>query len=135
MTIWHSIRYGPLAPSAASKSLYGGYEANRDSPFAWTPQVIADNPDLVDSIFYVECRGSYPEAAETFEELILSLIPTEGWRPMRRLRIPSFCSQTALRPANRPKLREFLWTRKPRRFAETAWWAVERRAKVGHLRG
>ena len=73
----------------SEESLYGGYEANRDSPFAWTQQVIADNPDLVDSIFYVECRGSYPEAAERFEELILSLIPTEGWRPMRRLRIPS----------------------------------------------
>ena len=29
---------------------------------------------------------------------------------------PEFCSQTALRLANRPKLREFLWTRKPRRF-------------------
>ena len=26
---------------------------------------------------------------------------------------PEFCSQTALRLANRPKLREFLWTRKP----------------------
>jgi len=32
---------------------------------------------------------------------------------------PEFCSQTALRLANRPKLREFLWIRKPRRFAET----------------
>jgi hypothetical protein len=40
--------------------------------------VIAENPDLVDSLFYIECRGSHPEAAEMFEELILSLIPTEG---------------------------------------------------------
>ena len=30
---------------------------------------------------------------------------------------PDFCSQTALRLANRPKLREFLWTKKARRFA------------------
>jgi hypothetical protein len=29
---------------------------------------------------------------------------------------PEFCSQTALRLANRPKLREFLWIRKPRRL-------------------
>ena len=38
---------------------------------------------------------------------------------------PEFCSQTALRLANRPKLREFLWNRKPRRFAGTAWWRTQ----------
>src|SRR5208337_3431258 len=36
---------------------------------------------------------------------------------------PEFGSQTALRPANRPELRGFLSTRKPRRFARTAWWS------------
>ena len=38
---------------------------------------------------------------------------------------PEFCSQTAIRRANRPKLREFLWTKKPRRFAGTAWWRTQ----------
>ena len=42
---------------------------------------------------------------------------------------PEFCSQTALRLANRPKLREFLWIRKPRRFAGTSWF----RAVFGRL--
>ena len=35
-----------------------------------------------------------------------------------------FGSQTATRLTNRPKLRGFLPTRKPRRFAGTAWWAM-----------
>src|SRR5271166_921132 len=38
---------------------------------------------------------------------------------------PKFGSQTANRLANRPELRGFLTTRKPRRFAGTAWWAMQ----------
>src|SRR5271166_1595249 len=38
---------------------------------------------------------------------------------------PEFGSQTATRLANRPELRGFLTTRKPRRFAGTAWWAMQ----------
>ena len=34
-----------------------------------------------------------------------------------------FGSQTATRSANRPELRGFLPTWKPRRFAETGWWS------------
>ena len=37
---------------------------------------------------------------------------------------PEFGSQTATRLPNRPELRGFLSTRKPRRFAGTAWWEV-----------
>jgi hypothetical protein len=40
--------------------------------------VIARNPDLVDSLFYCQCRDSHPERAQTFENLVLSMIPTEG---------------------------------------------------------
>ena len=36
-----------------------------------------------------------------------------------------FGSQTAIRLANRPELRGFLSTRKPRWFAETAWWGMQ----------
>ena len=45
----------------------------------------------------------------------------EGWRLMR----DRYGSQTATRLTNRPKLRGFLPTRKPRRFAGTAWWAIQ----------
>src|SRR5271166_6046839 len=38
---------------------------------------------------------------------------------------PEFGSQTATRLTNRPELRGFLTTRKPRRFARTAWWAMQ----------
>ena len=38
---------------------------------------------------------------------------------------PEFGSQTANCLTNRPKLRGFLSTRKPRRFAGTAWWGMQ----------
>ena len=38
---------------------------------------------------------------------------------------PEFGSQTATRLTNRPELRGFLSTRKPRRFARTGWWAIQ----------
>ena len=38
-----------------------------------------------------------------------------------------FGSQTATRLTNRPKLRGFLSTRKPRRFVGTAWWRTQSR--------
>ena len=48
-------------------------------PARWTAQAIAQNPDLMDqSIPYLLEKDSQPQEAETFEELILSLIPTEG---------------------------------------------------------
>jgi hypothetical protein len=40
--------------------------------------VVANNPDLVDSLFYLQERASKPERAQTLENLVLSLIPTEG---------------------------------------------------------
>src|SRR5271166_6472722 len=40
---------------------------------------------------------------------------------------PEFGSQTATRLTNRPELRGFLSTRKPRRFARTAWWRTQSR--------
>jgi hypothetical protein len=51
----------------------------RQDPQAWCEQAIAGNWDMADeSMFYIACRGSQPELAQTFEELILSLIPSEG---------------------------------------------------------
>ena len=40
---------------------------------------------------------------------------------------PEFGSQTATRLTNRPELRGFPSTRKPRRFAGTAWWRTQSR--------
>jgi hypothetical protein len=49
------------------------------SPAPWVQQVIAENWDLQDeSIPWVLEKDSRPEKAETFENLILSLIPSEG---------------------------------------------------------
>jgi hypothetical protein len=49
------------------------------SPQVWAELVIAQNPDLEDqSVPWLKERGSHPEKAETFENLILSLIPSEG---------------------------------------------------------
>jgi hypothetical protein len=47
---------------------------------AWTEHVIADNPDLVDSLPYLAERDCRPERAQTFENLVLSMIPSEGCR-------------------------------------------------------
>lgn len=48
-------------------------------PGAWTEQAIARNPDLMDQgMPYLRERGHHPENAETFESLILQLIPSEG---------------------------------------------------------
>ena len=50
-----------------------------------------------------------------------------------RIQVPNagerseFGSQTATRLTNRPKLRGFLQTRKPRRFAGTVWWRTQSR--------
>ena len=47
-------------------------------PKAWTEHVIAQNPDLMEVLPYLEEKNLRPEEAESFEDLILSLIPTEG---------------------------------------------------------
>jgi len=59
------------------ENLFNG-NPNRKNPREWAEQVIAQNPDLTDSLPYLKGKGLYPEKAETFEELILSLIPSEG---------------------------------------------------------
>jgi hypothetical protein len=49
------------------------------SPRAWAEQVIAQNPDLVDQTLpWLQERDIHPEKAQTFESLILQLIPSEG---------------------------------------------------------
>lgn len=49
------------------------------NPRAWVEQVIARNLDLMDdSIPWLEERDSHPEKAQTFDQLILSLIPSES---------------------------------------------------------
>lgn len=57
---------------------HGNVPGNPEDLRAWTDMVIAGNPDLVDSLFYLECWDSHPERAQSFENIILSLIPTEG---------------------------------------------------------
>ena len=60
-------------------SLFEGNRPRTDNPSIWTEQVIAQNPDLMDqSIPWLKERASHPEEAETFEQLILQLIPQEG---------------------------------------------------------
>jgi hypothetical protein len=50
-----------------------------DNPSAWVQQVISDNPDILgESVPWMMERYRQPDGAETFEELILNLIPTEG---------------------------------------------------------
>ena len=49
------------------------------APEDWTEQAIAQNPDLMDqSIPWLKERDLKPEEAETFESLILQLLPTES---------------------------------------------------------
>jgi hypothetical protein len=56
-----------------------GFDPDRSSPATWANQAIGGNWDIAgDSLFYLECRGSHPERAQSFEELVLSLIPSEG---------------------------------------------------------
>lgn len=56
-----------------------GFSPERQSLARWTEQAIAQNPDLRDkSLPWLRERDSHPEKAETFEELILRLIPSEG---------------------------------------------------------
>jgi hypothetical protein len=49
------------------------------SPRNWADQAIAQNLDLIDdSMEWWQERGIFPEKAETFEGLIVQLIPSEG---------------------------------------------------------
>ena len=62
------------------ENLLAAVKFNRKNLFQWTEHVIAQNQDLKDeSLPWQEERDSHPEDAETFEELILRLIPSEGW--------------------------------------------------------
>ena len=55
------------------------FDPARKSPARWTAQAIAQNLDLIDQSFpFLRERDIHPEKAETFEELILDLIPREG---------------------------------------------------------
>jgi hypothetical protein len=52
---------------------------SRKNPFSWSQDALAENPALLEqSPGYLQERGTQPEKAPTFENLILSLIPTEG---------------------------------------------------------
>jgi hypothetical protein len=56
-----------------------GFDPPRLSPELWTARAIAQNLDLLDqSMPYLRERDVRPDKAESFEVLILSLIPTEG---------------------------------------------------------
>ena len=60
-------------------NLFPGNLGTRTPPATWTEQAIAQNRDLMDeSLPYLQEKGSHPEEAETFEGLILALIPSEG---------------------------------------------------------
>jgi hypothetical protein len=56
-----------------------GWNPPSSGPRGWADQVIAQNRDLMDeAIPWWRERGIHPENAETFESLILQLIPSEG---------------------------------------------------------
>ena len=60
-------------------NLFSGNQPDRRNPSRWAEQVIALNPDLTDqSLPWLQEKDSHPEQAETFESLILSLIPSES---------------------------------------------------------
>ena len=51
----------------------------RKDPVAWVEEALVENPDIYEiSLPWVKERDNHPEEAETFTQLILSLIPTEG---------------------------------------------------------
>ena len=59
-------------------SLYSGNPPPL-SPRAWADQVIAQNLDLKDEAMpHLEERDLHPEKADSFESLILQLIPSES---------------------------------------------------------
>jgi hypothetical protein len=59
-------------------NLFNG-NPDRKNPQQWAEEVIAQNDNLADeSLPWIKERDLHPEKAETFENLILSLIPTEG---------------------------------------------------------
>ena len=61
------------------ESLFSPHRVDRSSPSKWVQEVLAQNLDVrEDSIPWVLERDSHPERAETFESLILSLIPSES---------------------------------------------------------
>ena len=52
---------------------------NLKDPRVWAQEVLEDSLDIRDgSLPWVRAHNSHPERAETFESLILSLIPKEG---------------------------------------------------------
>ena len=63
----------------ADAGLLGGGRPDRNDVAAWTREAIADNQDIQgESVPWLLGRGWKPEAAETFEELLLTLIVSEG---------------------------------------------------------
>ena len=59
--------------------LFEGRAGHHKNPRDWTQEVLAQNPDLTDqSLSWVQQQDSHPEKAQTFESLILDLIPSEG---------------------------------------------------------
>jgi len=70
-----SMRWAERRLSEAN--LWSGNPPN-DLP-SWTAQVIARNPDLMgDSLPHLQERDLHPEKAESFESLVLQLIPSES---------------------------------------------------------
>jgi hypothetical protein len=60
-----------------AEGLENGSPAEK-TPEAWVDHVISQNLNLRDNLHWVRSRGSQPEKAETFEDLITAFIPTEG---------------------------------------------------------
>ena len=51
----------------------------RKDPEAWVEAALVENPDIFEiSLPWSKERNNHPETAESFNQLILSLIPTEG---------------------------------------------------------
>ena len=62
------------------EGLWQGNPPDPKNLFQWTEHVIAQNPEMTDQDvpFWLQQRALHPERAETFESLILQLIPKEG---------------------------------------------------------
>lgn len=59
--------------------LLGWGHPDRENLFAWTEEVLANNGDILsESVRWRLDRGWTPETVNSFEELVLELIITEG---------------------------------------------------------
>ena len=59
-------------------NLFSGPQPNRKDPVIWAREVVGNPYVREESVPWMRERGTDPSQAETFEQLILSLIPRES---------------------------------------------------------